>query len=160
MPTPREKLESSLLRIQNGVDRKIAFLAWLNDELALRQASKAVLVGGSALEFYSGTRFQSADIDIVCASRKELSEIFSSVGFGKEGRYWYDDSLDILVEVPDDELAGETKRICAVRSGHGNSTAYVIGIEDLIIDRLEQYVFGKANESLEQAYWLVDSPFP
>ena len=33
-------------------------------------------------------------------------------------------------------------------------------MEDLILDRLEQYVFAKANDALEQAYWLVDSDFP
>ena len=78
MSDSRERLESALRDAANGVERKIAFVAWLNDELALRRASKAVLVGGSAIEFYSGTRFQSADIDLVCASRAELAEALSS----------------------------------------------------------------------------------
>ena len=68
------------------------------------------------MEFYSGTRFQSADIDLVCASRKELSDIFSSAGFGKDGRYWYEDELDVLVEVPDDVLDGEMARVFTVRT--------------------------------------------
>lgn len=116
MSESRERLERTLRNVHNGLDRKMAFLAWLNDELAIRHASKAILVGGSAMEFYSGTRFQSADIDVVCASRKELGEIFSSARFGKDGRYWYEDGLDILVEVPDDELDGEMKRVATVRA--------------------------------------------
>lgn len=33
-------------------------------------------------------------------------------------------------------------------------------MEDLIIDRLEQYAFSKAFDALEQAYWLVETNFP
>lgn len=116
MSESRIRLENALRGVHNGLERKMAFMAWLNDELAARYASKAILVGGSAMEFYSGTRFQSEDIDVVCASGKELEEIFSSARFGKDGRYWYEDGLDILVEVPDDELAGEMGRVAAVRA--------------------------------------------
>ena len=51
---------------------------------------------------------------------------------------WYNDELKLSVEIPDDTLAGSMERIVAVEVGEG-LTAYVIGVEDLIIDRLNAY---------------------
>lgn len=44
MSDQRKNLERALSGVVNGLERKIAFIAWLNDELALRRASKAILV--------------------------------------------------------------------------------------------------------------------
>lgn len=45
MSDSRSRLERALRGVTNNVDRKMGFIAWLNDELVLRHASKAILVG-------------------------------------------------------------------------------------------------------------------
>jgi hypothetical protein len=64
--------------------------------------------------------------------------------------------LKIPVEIPDSHLAGDINRITEIDLGDG-LTAYVIGIEDLILDRAEQAYAQKSptGEAKEQALILM-----
>ncbi|MDP2103699.1 MAG: hypothetical protein Q8K26_02115 [Candidatus Gracilibacteria bacterium] len=137
------------------LDKKLFFLGWLNAELDKRFKRRTILVGGSAVEVYSGGVFQSSDIDLIYASSSDLDEVLLSNGFEKRGRYWENDEADIQVEAPSSKLEGDDSKIVCIT--HGKENIYIISIEDLIIDRLKAFVYWQDRTSLEQAQFLIES---
>lgn len=136
------------------LERKMAFLAWLNSELDKRFKTRTILVGGSAVELYSGGHFQSADIDVIYARNADLDVVLSGNGFKKDGRYWVNDEIDIQIEAPSDRLEGDMGHVACVTYGNAGEV-YVIGLEDLVLDRLRAAKYWKDSVSLEQASFLL-----
>ena len=58
------------------------------------------------------------------------------MGFQKNPgeRHWYHEELDIALEIPGDYLAGSIEKLTVVEIG--GMECYIIGVEDLIVDRL------------------------
>lgn len=109
-----------------------------------------VIVGGFAVEIYTRNHYTTYDLDFVMAGYEQASEILGKIGFVKEGRTWYHEKLDTVVEIPDNDLAGDEKRIMEIQFRNGMKIN-VIGIEDLIIDRLQACVHWKSKEDCEWA---------
>ncbi len=105
------------------------------------QAIRPIVVGGSAVEFYTFGGYATADVDLVVGDRAALGEVLARLGFRSEGRMWYRDDLDIVLECPDEDLAGDSGRVLEVQIE--DMVCPVIGIEDLIVDRLNGYVHWK-----------------
>jgi hypothetical protein len=76
------------------------------------------------------------------------------IGFDKEGRYWYHEDLKVAIEVPVSNLAGEDSPIEEVEMQDGLQCR-VIGIEDLIIDRLNACKHRKSEIDCEMVELLV-----
>jgi predicted nucleotidyltransferase len=98
-----------------------------------------IIVGGCALEFYTFGGYATRDVDVVALDRARFGRMLTQLGFEQEGRYWFREDLDIVIECPDEELAGDRKRILEVEIE--DLRCYVIGVEDLIVSRLNGYVF-------------------
>jgi hypothetical protein len=94
-----------------------------------------VLIGGLALSYYTREVYFTADIDLAYADRESLDEVLLELGFDKRGRYWVQAGLDIALEVPALGLPGEEAPRETVEL-EGGLSCVVIGLEDLIIDRL------------------------
>ena len=77
------------------------------------------------------------DVDLV-ASSDGLDRVLSLWGFRQLGRHWIHEELALAIEAPGSRLEGERDR--ATELAICGSRAYVIGIEDLIIDRVCSYV--------------------
>ena len=92
---------------------------------------------------YSLGGYSTYDVDLVC-DRKVAGEVLEKLGFRKEGRFWINDELEIVVEFPDITLAGSKDRIETFEVD--GFRIYVIGKEDLIVDRLNACVFWKSSE--------------
>ena len=99
------------------------------------------MVGGSAVEFYTFGGYATADVDLVVGDRRLLAQTLDLFGFVREGRFWYREDLDLVIECPDEILAGDPKRVLEVEIE--GLVCSVIGIEDLIVDRLNGYVHWK-----------------
>ncbi|MFC5703751.1 hypothetical protein ACFPVX_20900 [Cohnella faecalis] len=65
--------------------------------------------------------------------------------------------LDIPIEIPSSKLAGSYDRVIKLNTPDGY--CYVIGIEDLILDRLNAAEFWQDTRSLEWARYLMSSQF-
>jgi excisionase family DNA binding protein len=134
-PRPaRDELERRLGPLTDQLERRLAFVGLLTRAVESLGWPAPVVVGGHAVEFYTAGDYPTVDIDLAGAS-EPLAEVLAAWGFSKEGRHWFDESLRLLVEAPGsrpgpDELA----HVVAVRVGA--VTAYVIGIEDIVVDRL------------------------
>lgn len=137
--------------IRNLVERKKYFMAILTRETE-KMGMYPVVVGGTAVDIYSNGLFQSRDIDLV-GDRTILKEILEKkFGFGRTGRHWVNERIGIFVEVPNDHLEGDKNKVTVIRIG--NLKLYVVGIEDLIIDRLNACVYWKSDKDCKQAEYL------
>ncbi|GFO96569.1 hypothetical protein ig2599ANME_0758 [groundwater metagenome] len=126
----KEELQK-LSSIENLVDKKIYFMGLLTKELEKKEV-QPIVVGVSAVDFYTEGIYPSYDIDLV-GNRKIIGEILEKVfDFKPGGRHWINEQIGLSVEIPDSRLAGDKDKVTVIRIG--DLRVYVIGIEDLIID--------------------------
>jgi predicted nucleotidyltransferase len=138
--------------IENLVDKKAYFMSLLTRE-AEKKNIRPIVVGGSAVDFYTEGIFPSYDIDLI-GSRKVIGEILErKFGFNRSGRHWINEQIGIFVEVPGDRLAGNLDKVTTIKVNE--LKVYVIGIEDLIIDRMAACSEWKSDTDCKQAQYLL-----
>lgn len=124
--------------------RRMLALGLLTKELAAHDIVP-ILVGGGALEFYTAGGYATADMDLALPSAKEVGAAFEKLGFKREGRYWYHAEHDLLFEAPaPPDLPGEDAP--RTETEIEGLRVVVIGIEDLLIDRLRAWVHWRSEE--------------
>lgn len=146
----RERMERAA-QIEDPLDRRLWVLAVITEFLA-PSGVKPILVGGAAVEFYTAGGYYTVDIDVV-ADTSAMSDALAQLGFEKKGRHWLREDIDIAIEAPGNNLTGDPNRISSVEIE--GLKAYVIGIEDIILDRLNAYVHWKSNEDGRWALRLI-----
>ena len=139
--------EAALDRLQDESDsqrRRLIALGLLTRELAA-YGIVPILVGGGALEFYTAGGYATKDMDLALPAAPEVDAAFAELGFEKEGRYWYHIDLDLLFEAPAPAgLPGEEAPRTEVEID--GLRVVIIGIEDLLIDRLRAWVHRISDE--------------
>jgi len=146
----RVDLEARMSAFADTLERRLAFVALLSHGAEALGYSAPVIVGGHAVEFWTAGDYPTVDIDLAGAS-EPINEILSRWGFRRQGRHWFDEALGIVVEVPAAALANaQRERVVSVDMG--GIRAHVLGVEDLIIDRLNACVHWKDDES---CLWAV-----
>lgn len=128
--------------------RRLFFVAILTRALA-EEGIRPIVVGGHAVEFYALGGYATGDIDLIVADSKPLGRLLSAWGFKRERRHWYSEELDIAMKSPASTLAGDVTKVSEVEVE--GLTVYLIGIEDLIIDRLNALVHWKSERDGEWA---------
>ena len=143
---------------KNELKKMLLFLSWLNKALRERGIkSLPILVGGSAVELYTFGRYTTGDIDLVAQEKDKVRELLLSSGFFKDfGRLFISEELGIFVDIPDDTLAGSYEKVRTIEIPELGEEIRVIGIEDLIIDRLSACVFWKSQTDCELARYLYE----
>lgn len=154
-PVPtRAELEAALEPVTDQLERRLFFVALLSRGCETLGWPAPVIVGGHAAEFWSAGGYTTVDIDLVGAS-EPIAEVLGAWGFSRTGRHWYDDSLGLVVEAPGAQLtADEREHVVAVRIG--GAVACVLGIEDLVVDRLNACVHWRREESCDVARALIE----
>lgn len=138
--------------IENLVDKKTYFMSLLTRE-AEKKNECPIVVGGSAVDFYTEGIFPSYDIDLI-GNRKIIGEILENIFcFKRSGRHWINEQIGIYVEVPGDHLAGNRDKVTTIKVN--DLKLYVIGIEDLIIDRMAACSEWKSDTDCKQAYYML-----
>lgn len=145
---------SKIRNTESPLKKQLLTVALVSKLLEEKGKSVPVIIGGCALSYYSREVYFTADIDLAYADREALDDILVSIGFKKEGRYWISESLKLAVEVPASSLAGEDSPLEIVEFDDGMSCR-IIGIEDLIIDRLNACKHWKYEVDCEMAELLV-----
>ena len=113
-----------------------------------------VLIGGCALAYYSREVYFTNDIDLACSDRAALDKVLRSIGFVVDGRYWVHHDLNLMVEAPAGSLVGEDAPREIIELGNGLECC-VIGIEDLLIDRMNACVHWNSSQECEMVALLV-----
>lgn len=104
-----------------------------------------ILVGGGAVAFYTAGGYATADMDLALPVDRRVDQAFAALGFRKEGRFWIREDLDLLFEAPAPAgLPGEDAERTVVEID--GFRIVVIGIEDLILDRLRAWLHWKSDE--------------
>jgi len=130
----RADLETRLARLADPLERRLVFVGLLTRGVEALGWPAPVVVGGHAVEFYTAGGYATVDIDLAGAS-EPVAQILNTWGFQREGRHWYDDGLRLVVEVPGATL-GPDQLAHVTRVSIGREVVHIIGLEDLIIDRL------------------------
>lgn len=142
----------------------LRLLARLSEALAARGLPRPVLVGGGAVEFYTGSALMTGDIDVTSPVQSELEEELRRLGFerpkgaGSVLRHWVHPGLGLGFEVvgsaPMDGTV-DASRVRLVEPVHGEGRLRVVAIEDMIADRMGQFGSGTAPDMIDQARKLL-----
>lgn len=133
-------------------------------EMQRRGCTRPVLVGGAAVEIYSGGIIATGDFDIVVGRDDVLEDVFVAMGFerprgaGVATRGWVYRDLRLGFEIVDSVLLDGAADRSRVRmfSSRAEDDFEIISVEDLIADRMGQYASGSAPDMLGQAEILFD----
>lgn len=139
---------------ESPLARQLLIVGLVSHLLEEKGKSAPIIIGGCALSYYTREVYFTADIDLAYADRESLDAVLNSLDFHKKGRYWVSEDLDIAIEVPASQLAGEDSPIEIVELGEGLKCK-VLGLEDLIIDRLNACKHWKSEIDCEMAELLV-----
>ncbi|HVC27795.1 MAG TPA: hypothetical protein VND40_06500 [Nitrososphaerales archaeon] len=146
-------IASQIKREPNELKKKLLLVGYLA-ELLSRKGEALFLVGGQAVETYTAGQFTTGDVDVT-ATDKELTErTLARMGFTKQGMVWLNAKMGIAVHVVGSYPSHSEKvRTIAV----GPYTVSVVGVEDLIVDRLVGAKHWKSARDAEQAVVLFNS---
>lgn len=132
---------------------KLIHTAAIITELLLPHGIRPIIVGGLSVEIYTLNGYTTQDIDFVLNGYDLASEVFASLGFVKLGKNWVRADLGVSVEIPSNFLTGDYDKITELAVA--DKAVYVIGIEDIILDRLRAAVHWKSGESREWGYRML-----
>jgi hypothetical protein len=132
-----------------------------------RGAPRPVIVGGGAVEFYTGGEITSGDFDLVAVGEEIIGEALLEVGFRREDRrgvrlggFYHPDLLIGVEFVTGPLFDGRTdmnRLRLVIVDEEENARVILPPPEDLIADRLGQYTSDPKgrDDMLEQARLLV-----
>jgi predicted nucleotidyltransferase len=133
--------------------RRLVALGALTARLA-RDGIEPILVGGCALEIYTDGGYATADVDLALPHSPTVDRAFDDLGFEKRGRFWVRMELELIFEAPAPAgLPGETAPRTELTVD--GMPIVVLGVEDLLIDRLRAWVQWKSDEDGRWAARLV-----
>ena len=115
------------------------FLFWiLTQAITLLGADRPILVGGGAVEFYTGVRFATGDLDIVAPDVDSCAQVLASLGFQRpeSSRHFVSRSLGALVDVHGARLVPSETTVDLV---YRKVPLQLVGPEDCIAERLASY---------------------
>lgn len=138
-----ERLLDKARGIRDRLERKVFFAGVLAEALK-GEGAIPIIVGGTAVEFYTLGGYSTLDLDLVCNRKDALNGLLERFGFRRYGRHWYREDLDLVVEIPSSELTGSVERLTKIEID--GLVAYMIGIEDIVADRLNAYVHWRSEE--------------
>jgi len=126
------------------VRRRLIALGALTARLA-SLGIEPILVGGFALEVYTEGGYATADVDLALPSGPEVDAAFSDLGFEKRGRFWVRPELELYFEAPaPPDLPGETAARTELEVD--GLRVVVLGVEDLLVDRMRAWIHWKSDE--------------
>ncbi|MCF8564878.1 hypothetical protein LLE49_09120 [Alicyclobacillus tolerans] len=117
---------------------------------------RPVVVGGLAVEVYTFGTHPTVDVDIVVDEMMSFLSFLEIVGFEPKkigGKHWYHRGLDLPIEIVGEKLHGSLEKVNQVIVE--NVVVFVIGIEDLILERLRYGVYWKSVLDMEIAETLL-----
>ena len=153
-PIPaRVELEALLAPLADQLERRLVFISLLSAGVEALGWPAPVVVGGHAVEFYTAGSYATVDIDLA-GDAEPVGQVLDAWGFQREGRHWFDEEMGFVVEIPGSPLGSqEAQHVVILRIGA--MAAHIIGIEDLVIDRLAACVHWNHSESCEWAVRLL-----
>jgi len=132
-----EKL-SDFRRLDVSPERHVYLLWVLTRGVTLLGGERPIMVGGGAIEFYTGIRFATGDLDLVSPDLKLTEEVLESFGYERPSgsRHYVNRSISSLVEIHSDKLRESEELVELV---YRKVPLSLVSPEDCIIQRLGSY---------------------
>ena len=141
-------------KTESPLKRHLLMVAYISKMLEQRGKEMPIVIGGCALSYYSREVYFTSDIDLAYSDTEALNNVLEEIGFRVEGRYWINDKLKMALEVPTSVLAGEDAPKEIVEFDEGLKCK-IIGVEDIIIDRLNACKHWKSEIDCEMVELLM-----
>ncbi len=148
------KILEWIKKIESPLKRQLLMVGLITKLLEEKGKNPPVVIGGCALSYYSREVYFTSDIDLAYADREALDEILRGIGFQKRGRYWVHEELKMAIEAPASNLPEEEAPVEIVELGEG-LRCIILGIEDLLIDRLNACKHWKSEIDCEMVELLI-----
>jgi hypothetical protein len=145
MPTNTVKILASLAakvpdyqEVEATPERHI-FLLWLITRgITTLGGDRPILVGGGAVEIYTGIRFATGDLDLVAPSMIECADTLDALGYTRpsHSKHFVNRTIASLVDVHESTLYGREEAIEVV---YRKVPLLIVSPEDCIAERLASY---------------------
>jgi hypothetical protein len=121
----------TILALPDTPEKTAALVAWVQ---GLYPAGAApVLVGGAAVELFTGGAYVTGDLDFVGSTPTSVMKSLAAAGFDRRGRHFVHEVGQVFIEFPSEVLQpGEQAALLRV----GELELVVISLEDALADRL------------------------
>lgn len=151
----REKVLARIKGLESPLKKQLLAAALITSLLKEKGKGPPVIIGGCALSYYSREVYFTADLDFAYADRESFDAVLMELGFTRSGRYWVREDLGLAVEVPASSLPGEESPVETVEFEEGLQCT-IIGIEDLVVDRLNACKHWKSETDCEMVALLLE----
>ena len=135
-------------RLPEGPARTAAVAAWIQ---SLYETRPPVLVGGAAVELYTGGAYTTGDFDFIGDVPDSVGEALKQAGFKREGRHWIHSEAELYVEFPGSAVQPHER---AAKVKFGKVSVLVLSPEDMIVDRLAAWQFWNSTTDGASAFLL------
>ena len=142
---------SRLRKEPNQLRKKMLLLGYVTSQLEKKKQS-IFLVGGQAVETYTAGQFPTGDIDVTTSDSATTQKVLKSLGFEEIGMIWLNKPLGIAFHIVG-YFPPERSRTIRI----GPYKARIIGLEELILDRLSAAKFWNIPADYEKAKVLYDN---
>ena len=142
---------SKLRKEPNQLRKKMLLLGYVTSQLEKKKQS-IFLVGGQAVETYTAGQFLTGDIDVTTSDSATTQKVLKSLGFEEIGMIWLNKPLGIAFHIVG-YFPPERSRTIRI----GPYKARIIGLEELILDRLSAAKFWNIPADYEKAKVLYDN---
>ena len=150
----KQQILELIRETESPMKRQLLTVALISNLLQEKGKEVPIVIGGLALSYYTREVYFTADIDLAYSDREALDEVLKELNFWKKGRYWVNEDLKMAIEVPVGVLVEEDAPLEIVELGP-ELQCKIIGIEDLIIDRLNACKHWKSEIDCEMAELLI-----
>jgi len=137
-----------LRKEQNLLNLKMLLLGYITYRLE-KGKQHVFLVGGQAVETYTAGQFTTGDMDITTTDSKATERVLASLDFEEIGMIWLNKRLGVAVHIVGQFPNANPDKARNIEVGHYNVN--VIGVEDLIVDRLAHVKFFNVAGDMEKA---------
>lgn len=135
-------------RLPEGPRRTAAVAAWIQ---SLYETRPPVLVGGAAVELYTGGAYTTGDYDFVGEVPEAVARALEESGFKREGRHWIHAKAELFVEFPGSAVQPHEKTAILEL---GDASVLTLSPEDMIIDRLAAWQFWSSTTDGASAFLI------
>lgn len=149
-----QKLLEIIKKTESPLKKQLLMVGLLTGLLKKMNKPAPVIIGGCALSYYSREVYFTSDIDLAYSDREALDAVLTSIDFKKEGRYWINEGLKVVIEAPASALPEKDSPIEVADLGEGLE-CFIISLEDLVIDRLNAFKYWKSESDGEMVELLI-----
>jgi len=153
LPNYQEARQALLSLVDKDKFDKMMLTAAIITEQLEPLGIKPIIVGGLSVEIYTMNGYTTYDIDFVLNGYETASQVLEQLEFRKIGKDYVHPVIGVTLEIPSNTLTGDYDKVTEVPVG--DRKVYVIGIEDIILDRLRSAVHWQSGVDREWGFRML-----